>query len=758
MSAATKRVRLSFDKLYQLKWMIGGLLSLVSLWTIAYLDLNSGILLAVAAFCITATLLFPALPGKIPAFAWNMVTPLLILAIITDFILSRPDIIPPLVRMVLMLVMVRSLQYRRRREDMQLILLCLFIVVISGVLTLSLTFALQILLFTPCAMGLLFVINLTESCDRGSEIPAGLWDEFRLGHFLKRTLLVMDMRLLGIAVLLFAGVVVVSSLIFLVIPRFRLDQAIPFFNLKGKARSGFTDSIDFGDVAEIIEDDSVALRVDLPDEGVAKVPVNPYWRMVVLDEYFNRSFRMSFSAKRKNRIYSDQQFFMKGPLGSKWEEDSPNKWTFYLEGGISKFLPVVGPFYSIRFQTRKDVEFNEILNLAGTTNISSSVLFYQIGQMAPTDSVPAHTTMRGEKPLAEMETVFLDPDKSSQPKKITYPQTTLAVPGGLANLKILESTVAAITGSDKLDAREFSARAVDYLRSRHGYTLNMSIPPGKADELVRWLGSAEPGHCELFAGSFTLLARLAGIPTRLVTGFRGGSWSGFENYYMVRNRDAHAWCEVYDGQGNWFRVDPTPGGGRPGDTQSSSLQDRLIVDTSWVAYFDSLRILWYRRIVNFDKDQQDEMATKFKTAGTETMKTLKLLLRDRLDALKYWFAQPWSGSHWVRAGLIVLITLVVYLLIRNLGWWLPIIYREAKFFGIDLKSDPIRKKAGKLVARFRAHNLAQSVSQAKEIHPRDWERVYKHLLDLRFGDSRFRPPHRAVFKQARNLLKLLPSH
>ena len=152
------------------------------------------------------------------------------------------------------------------------------------------------------------------------------------------------------------------------------------------------------------------------------------------------------------------------------------------------------------------------------------------------------------------------------------------------------------------------------------------------------------------------------------------------------------------------------------------------------------------------------MATKFKTAGTETMKTLKLLLRDRLDALKYWFAQPWSGSHWVRAGLIVLITLVVYLLIRNLGWWLPIIYREAKFFGIDLKSDPIRKKAGKLVARFRAHNLAQSVSQAKEIHPRDWERVYKHLLDLRFGDSRFRPPHRAVFKQARNLLKLLPSH
>lgn len=736
--------------------MTGGLLSLVSLWTLAYLDLNIGPLLILAAISILATMLFPALPGKIPAFFWNLTTPVLIIVIIADFIFSRPDIIPPLVRMVLLLVMVRSLQYRRRREDMQLILLCLFMVVISGVLTLSLTFALQILLFTPCAMGLLFVINLTESSDRDSGIPSNLWDDFHLGHFLKRAFFVLDIRLLGLAALLFAGVVIVSSLIFLFIPRFRLDQALPFLNLKGKARSGFTDSIDFGDVAEIIEDDSVALRVDLPEEGVAKVPVNPYWRMVVLDEYFNRSFRMSFSAKRKNRVYSDQQFFMKGPPGSHWEEDSPNKWTFYLEGGISKFLPVVGQFHSIRFQTRKDVEFNEILNLAGTTNISSSVLFYQITQMETTDTLPAYPPFRGEKPLSEMETVFLDPNKSAKPKKITYPQTTLAVPGGRANLEILAPTVERITGGEKLDAREFSIRAVDYLRSQHGYALDISIPSGEADELVRWLGSNEAGHCELFAGSFTLLARLAGIPTRIVTGFQGGTWSGFENYYMVRNRDAHAWCEVYDESGVWFRVDPTPGSGRLGETsESASLRDRLIVDTSWSAYFDSLRILWYRRIVNFDKDQQDEMASKFRTVGVETMDTLKLLFQDRMDALRNWFLKPWSGSHWVRLGVILLLSLVVYLLIRSLGWWLPIIYREAKFFGLDLKSDPIRKKAGKLVVRFRTHTSVNTQIKAEGVRPEDWDRVYQQLLVLRFGDNRYRPAHRPVFRQASDLLKLL---
>ena len=439
MSAATKQVRLSFEELYQLKWMTGGLLSLVSIWTIAYLELNSGLLLIIVASSIFTTMIFPALPGKIPAMVWNLAIPALILGIGLDFFFSRPDIIPPLVRMVLLLVMIRSLQYRRRREDMQLILLCLFMVVISGVLTLSLTFALQILLFTPCAMGLLFVINLTESCDRGSQIPEGLWDGFKLGHFLKRTLFVLDMRLLGLAALLFAGVVIVSSLIFIFIPRFSLDQAIPFLNLKGKARSGFTDSISFGDVVEIIEDNSVALRVDLP-EG-REVPVNPYWRMIVLDEYFDHSFRMSFSAKRKNRIYSDQQFVLKGAPGTKWEENSTDKWTFYLEGGISKYFPVVGPYHSLRFQTRKDVEFNEVLKLAGTTSISTSVLFYQITQMEPADTIEAYPIFHGEKPLSQMETVFLDPKESKKPKKITYPQTTLAVPGGRANLEILVAAV-----------------------------------------------------------------------------------------------------------------------------------------------------------------------------------------------------------------------------------------------------------------------------------------------------------------------------
>ena len=141
MSVGAERARLSYEELYQLKWMVGGLLALVSLWTMAYLEVRGGALLFLTGATVVATLLWPRLPARIPPAVWKAVTPILILVIVTDFLLSKPDIIAPLVRMIILLVLVRSLQYRRRREDLQLILLCLFMVVISGVLTLSLTFA-----------------------------------------------------------------------------------------------------------------------------------------------------------------------------------------------------------------------------------------------------------------------------------------------------------------------------------------------------------------------------------------------------------------------------------------------------------------------------------------------------------------------------------------------------------------------------------------------------------------------------------------
>ena len=73
----------------------------------------------------------------------------------------------------------------------------------------------------------------------------------------------------------------------------------------------------------------------------------------------------------------------------------------------------------------------------------------------------------------------------------------------------------------------------------------------------QFLFQSRRGFCEHYAGSFTVLLRAAAIPTRVVTGYQGGERNPMDGFYLVRQRDAHAWVEAWlDGQG-WVRLDPT---------------------------------------------------------------------------------------------------------------------------------------------------------------------------------------------------------
>ena len=753
MLAGTKKAKLSYFELYQLKWFLGGCLALVSLWTLFYLEVQSGPLLVCTCMAVASVMAFPRLSGRIPKVLWKASTPLLIAVVTVDFLISRPDIIPPLVRMIVMLVLIRTLQYRTRREDLQLVLLCLFIVVISGVLTLSLTFAVQILVFTPCAMTLLFFINITESFERKEGVPSGCWADFRLTHFLARVWQMTDFRMLVFSALIFLGVLAVSSVIFILMPRFRLDQALPFLNLNSKkSLSGFSDSISFGDVVEIIEDDSVALRVDKAPAG--SVERTPYWRMVVLDEYYNGNFRMSDSAKAKNRMRSDNFFQARGKKIEVTNDPNAHKWTFYLEGGITRYLPRLGMQNGLRFQNRQDVEFNDRLRVMGTKKIRSSVLFYQLENMnsqsefAPTE---ADSGISGLKPL-ELTMVG-----HYAKKKIAYPQTTLVIPAGDENIAALTMQVATINAGEAINSQEFSARAVRFLAERHGYSLKSRIPSGEADFLVRWMLSSEPGHCELFSGAFSLLARAAGFPTRVVTGFKGGTWNGYENYYMVRNKDAHAWCEMFDakannGQGRWFRVDPTPGSGSANAmSDDAGWVGQLFIDRTWRAYLDSLRILWYRRIVNFDEDQQQELASQIKTLGNDFLFALKAEMRGWLETMRSWITGPWSRGKWIQLGQglgLLGMGLVLAISLPNL---IARLLRRGRLFGMRLTHDPVRRRAGQFVSRFR--NALPRVARSPEIPPQEWNSVYRELLALRFGPDAEWPNPKSVFRAARVLLR-----
>jgi transglutaminase-like putative cysteine protease len=77
------------------------------------------------------------------------------------------------------------------------------------------------------------------------------------------------------------------------------------------------------------------------------------------------------------------------------------------------------------------------------------------------------------------------------------------------------------------------------------------------DPVVAFLEGGLHGHCELFASTLALALRTRGIPTRYVVGFQLAEKNPWGGYYIVRDRDAHAWIEAYV-QGSWVSLDPTP--------------------------------------------------------------------------------------------------------------------------------------------------------------------------------------------------------
>ncbi len=735
---------------HRLKWLLGQMLALIAFWAMLDLDFGNQPLLLFFSAIIALTVFMPGLPGRIPQLFWRAMTPALILIVILDFLLHGEEFLKPLVRMVMLLSVYRCLQYRSRREDLQLVLLALFILVIAGVLTVSLSFGVQMLLFTPLAMVLLFVINLLEA-SHDTKLTRGDWKGFRWFSFLRRLRQSMDYRLIGFAAVLFAGVVTVSSLIFVTIPRFRIDQALPFLQMPGTSMTGFSDMVRYGDVSRLQNDDRIALRVEVPNTN--NIPASPYWRMVVLDEYTEQGFRMSLSLKRNHGEFKQNSHISSDYWGRYPSIDHPDdEWVFYMEGNVSEYLPLLGPFSQMRFQKKNKYQVFPRLNLVALDAVSASRFAYSVKGMARENQISATEVEKFE--LIE-HSPLVSPRMEEEPAQLLeYPYTTRALPFRQEDREYLQGVVEEITGGKELDAETFISKALAWLHENYRYSRSLrEMYLMEGDPLILWMQEDDRGWCEHFAGAFALLARAAGFPSRMVAGFAGAEWNGYEDYLVVRNSNAHAWIEMYDLNGNWLRVDPTPQAGIEGPAGAGMQTAAVGSFSGWLAWVDSIRMVWYRRVISFDEGDQARMAENLKSYSEKTYGQVRGWLREQINTLKAWLTQDWDRGKVLRIALGVAAACFIFLGVRMLVLWgRALMLRRGSLLGMQAV-DPHRKRAARLLARYRpAREHVRS-------HPPDpgeaaaWEETYQALLAVRFGDLSQRPPVKGIFRQARRLLR-----
>jgi transglutaminase-like putative cysteine protease len=116
--------------------------------------------------------------------------------------------------------------------------------------------------------------------------------------------------------------------------------------------------------------------------------------------------------------------------------------------------------------------------------------------------------------------------------------------------------------ADQLNVGCFSED--DYIRSvlhffRHdGFRYSGSPGVRERDALAGFLLRSKIGFCEDYASAFAVLMRLKGYPCRMIAGYQGARYNPYNDLYVVKQSNAHAWDEVWVYPENqWRRVDPT---------------------------------------------------------------------------------------------------------------------------------------------------------------------------------------------------------
>jgi transglutaminase-like putative cysteine protease len=102
------------------------------------------------------------------------------------------------------------------------------------------------------------------------------------------------------------------------------------------------------------------------------------------------------------------------------------------------------------------------------------------------------------------------------------------------------------------------------------YDQHPPAPPPGVPALEDFVVHTRHGYCQHFAGAMALMLRYLGIPSRVAVGFTSGQYDSGKGQWVVSDRDAHMWVEVWFRGWGWLPFDPTPSRGGLAGTYSAS--------------------------------------------------------------------------------------------------------------------------------------------------------------------------------------------
>ncbi len=138
------------------------------------------------------------------------------------------------------------------------------------------------------------------------------------------------------------------------------------------------------------------------------------------------------------------------------------------------------------------------------------------------------------------------------------------LPNNLISKRLKDKTAELVKGVR--DPYERAVKLRDYLRNSFPYKQFADPLPESKEMADYFVFELKTGHCEYYASALAVMARLAELPSRVVTGFSPGNYNALTGYFEVHEYHAHAWTQIFiEGMG-WLTFDATPPSAVPSRT------------------------------------------------------------------------------------------------------------------------------------------------------------------------------------------------
>jgi protein-glutamine gamma-glutamyltransferase len=444
---------------------------------------------------------------------------------------------------------------------------------------------------------------------------------------------------------------VIGMCFFLVIPRLWVARQHTERDSGPQSRlvTGFTNEIQLGEIGQILESNKPVLQVRCFErETNSEVAVEDLASRLGYPEPLFRGSVMGHYEKGRWHVLEESRNVME-LLSARGHQGSRFLQRIILHDGSTNTLFAMHP---IRMA---DVEPGEKLP---EVDLVTSIL------MRP-------ESQRGQEPFEYALHTYL-PNRRRRPSLFEVRSAEayrarnaalhrfLEMPSGLSQVRQASQDIAAAVPGDlnEYQRAEWIAKRIESRLRDSGefsYSLSAAISDASVDPVEDFFANRKTGHCEYFASAMALMLRAAGVPSRLVSGFKGGERSNYTGAFVVEERHAHAWVEALIGN-RWQPFDPTPGEARAasvkeiGEERSIAAGLRTLITGLWHQRVVRISLSEQRRLIYGPLSEQLQKAT----GSTDTSNTWEEIKKFAKDPER-WFSGTTFVATFILAAVVLLL-------------------------------------------------------------------------------------------------------